>query len=111
MRQPTNDFREDPFKSKVGVGIPDPVMTPELAAHRSKFSANQAVFAAYNFCGKACLNLGTAKMGDAETACLEGCKSSYLGGIKLLSQEESTFRGFLSQIKTTGGDIYEARDI
>ena len=111
MRQPTNDFRIDPFQSITGKAIAAPKMTPEMSAHHAKFNANQVIYSAYNFCGKACLNLGAAKMSDAEQVCLDGCKASYMSSLKLLNAEEGKFNGLLKDIQLNGGDIYEARDI
>ena len=84
MRQPTDDFRINPFDEYESEAIASPNMTPVLIAHQKHYTLNRLMLQSHTYCSKHCFDLSSSKVNDAENNCLKSCVSSYSSAMNML---------------------------
>lgn len=111
MRQPGDDFRIDPFKVETPTAIPGANLDGALAAKYSQFQHNTLNTIMFKFCGNKCYNLGVGAVGDSEAVCMTQCTAKFGQAMSAFESEKQSLKATLADIKLTGGNVYEARDI
>ena len=111
MRQPGDDFRIDPFKVITPTAIPGADIDGTLASRYGHFKHNTLNSVMFKFCSGKCYNLSSGSVDDVEATCMSQCTTKFGQAMSAFESEKSSIKATLAEIKTTGGSVYEARDI
>ena len=90
MRQPTEDFRYDPFKVIRPTPMGGADIQGKYANHFGQFKSNTFNSAILKFCSGKCYNLGAAAVENSEADCMNQCTSKYSQAMNSFEAEKSS---------------------
>ena len=111
MRQPGDDFRIDPFKVITPTVIPGANIEGQLASQYGHYKHNTLNTIMMKYCSGKCYNLSSSAVDNSEAACMSQCSTKFGQAMMAFESEKNSIKATLAEIKQTGGNVYEARDI
>ena len=111
MRQPGDDFRVNPFEAIRPKPVGNADVEGALANQFSHIKNNTYNSLMLKYCGGKCYNLGGSSVNNEEGECMNQCQSKYSQAMSSFEAEKKNIQSIIGQIKSTGGNVYDARDI